>query len=406
MKVINEYFKVKWVITSNYQYANHLIVKIFGRKMVGKVNHLLGISGGKDSAALAIYLHDKYPTLPVEYYFCDTGKELDDTYILIENIESYLGKKILKMQAAEESHLENPFDHFLSLYGGYLPSAQARWCTKKLKLEPFENVVVKDDLSISYVGIRNDENREGYISKKENIQSIFPFRKNIWSEDVIRSVLNNSNKHLLAEIALDTLKNGSIDIFTDLILKDVSEYYPQKRKLNDLLTVGIKEFNNIVFIYLKTTNLPLSYEDVFPLVNNEDGLNRNDIFDLLEKSGVGVPAYYKKVEFEVDEQKGYYSRSRSGCYFCFFQQKIEWVWLYEQHRKLFNKSLEYEKDGFAWMSDEKLTDLIKSERIRQIKLDYIKKQRNKHKNNLLNFLLTHLLKQKVSDVKRVLFNYL
>ena len=43
---------------------------------MGKVNHVLGISGGKDSAALAIYLRRKYPELDVEFYTCDTGKEL------------------------------------------------------------------------------------------------------------------------------------------------------------------------------------------------------------------------------------------------------------------------------------------------------------------------------------------
>ena len=41
-----------------------------------KVRHVLGISGGKDSAALAIYLNNNYPDLNIEYYFCDTGKEL------------------------------------------------------------------------------------------------------------------------------------------------------------------------------------------------------------------------------------------------------------------------------------------------------------------------------------------
>lgn len=38
-----------------------------------KVRHVLGISGGKDSAALAIYMKQKYPTLKVEYYNSDTG---------------------------------------------------------------------------------------------------------------------------------------------------------------------------------------------------------------------------------------------------------------------------------------------------------------------------------------------
>ncbi len=32
------------------------------------VRHILGISGGKDCAALAIYLKKKYPSLKIEYY--------------------------------------------------------------------------------------------------------------------------------------------------------------------------------------------------------------------------------------------------------------------------------------------------------------------------------------------------
>ncbi|GEM_PF-3968619 len=44
------------------------------------IRHVLGISGGKDSAALAIYLKNRAPSLEIEYYFSDTGKELDETY--------------------------------------------------------------------------------------------------------------------------------------------------------------------------------------------------------------------------------------------------------------------------------------------------------------------------------------
>ncbi len=45
-----------------------------------KLRHVLGISGGKDSAALAIYMKQNYPELDIEYYTSDTGKELDETY--------------------------------------------------------------------------------------------------------------------------------------------------------------------------------------------------------------------------------------------------------------------------------------------------------------------------------------
>src|SRR5215510_13825828 len=98
---------------------------------MGKVRHVLGISGGKDSAALAIYMKDKYPQLDIEYYTCDTGKELDETYELINNLELYLGKKIVRLKAYQKSN-EEPFDHKLKSLSGFLPSQQNRWCTKYL----------------------------------------------------------------------------------------------------------------------------------------------------------------------------------------------------------------------------------------------------------------------------------
>ena len=45
---------------------------------MSKVRHVLGISGGKDSPALAIYVKTKYPSIDLEFYTCDTGKELDE----------------------------------------------------------------------------------------------------------------------------------------------------------------------------------------------------------------------------------------------------------------------------------------------------------------------------------------
>jgi len=128
---------------------------------------------------------------------------------------------------------------------------------------------------------------------------------------------------------------------------------------------------------LKTTNYPVGQLDEFPLVDNDDVLVKDDIFQILEDSGVGVPAYYKPIVFEVDGKKGTYNRSRSGCYFCFFQQKIEWVWLYEQHPDLYAKAMEFEKDGYTWNQNESLAELCQPERVRQIKLDAIKKQEAK-----------------------------
>src|SRR5439155_16782835 len=124
------------------------------------VRHILSLSGGKDSTALALFMRDKVDEM--EYVFCDTDKELRETYEYLNRIEAYLGKKIVRLNA------NIGFDHWLQVYGGYLPSPNIRWCTRQLKLKPFEEFV-GDDPIVSYVGIRFDEDRVGYISHKSNI---------------------------------------------------------------------------------------------------------------------------------------------------------------------------------------------------------------------------------------------
>src|SRR5882724_4751027 len=130
--------------------------------------HILSLSGGKDSTALALFMRDKVPEM--EYVFCDTDKELTETYEYLNRVEAFLGKKIVRLNA------KAGFDHWLEVFGGYLPSANMRWCTKMLKLKPFEEYVGEQPV-ISYVGLRADEDRVGYISTKSNIKAVFPFKE-------------------------------------------------------------------------------------------------------------------------------------------------------------------------------------------------------------------------------------
>ena len=99
--------------------------------------HIVNISGGKDSAALALHLKLNYPEIPAEYVFCDTKCELPETYDFLEKLERLLGKKIERINAFNYLNIpekdRNPFEIFLNeLYSGYLPSA-VRWCTGTLK---------------------------------------------------------------------------------------------------------------------------------------------------------------------------------------------------------------------------------------------------------------------------------
>ena len=228
-----------------------------------EVRHILSLSGGKDSTALALYMRDKVPEM--EYVFCDTGEELQETYDYLEKIEIHLGKPVTRLNP------DRPFKHYLELYRGVLPDPRTRWCTRMLKLKPFERYVGDDPVKL-YVGIRADEpHRTGYISTKPNIASCFPFV--------------------------------------------------------------------------------------------EDRLRQKDIIRILDDSGLGLPDYYRW-------------RSRSGCYFCFFQQRREWVGLLENHQDLFRKAAEFEKsdpdtgEAFTWVQGESLEQLAHPERMAEIRREH------------------------------------
>jgi len=232
------------------------------------LRHIVSVSGGKDSAALALYLLERYPELPVEYVFCDTGCELPETYEYLDRLEVVLGKDIVRLNALDLLGMakkpgRSPFDVWLQeVYGGFLPSPRARWCTRVLKIKPFEDHV-GDDRALSYIGIRGDEDREGYTSRKPPV---------------------------------------------------------------------ISEQPNIMAVY--------------PFKDDKQGLA--DIQRILAESGLGLPEYYRW-------------RSRSGCYFCFYQQIGEWQGLRDEHPVLFEAAKEYERSvngkQFTWVDGRTLDEV-------------------------------------------------
>ena len=232
-----------------------------------EIRHVLSLSGGKDSAALAIYMRDRIPHM--EYIFHDTGKELPDTYEYLERLEGYLGVKVAC------TTFGTTFDDLLRQYGGMLPSNHRRWCTRMMKLKPFEDYI-GSDFCINYVGIRADEDRVGYISYKPNIRAVFPFR--------------------------------------------------------------------------------------------EDGIDYATVRRILEESGLGMPPYTE------------WGRTRSGCFFCFYQQKIEWVRLKQRYPELFEEAKAYEKPNpvngniFNWCGNESLAELEQPKRMKQIEENWRKAQ--------------------------------
>jgi hypothetical protein len=240
------------------------------------------------------------------------------------------------------------------------------------------------------LNIRGDEEREGYVSTKPNIQTVFPFRKNIWSIEILNKVLHNENIPKLLRIYQKSAMGDVINKASNSISKPTSSKFLFSQKLNELLSIDTKVFNHVVFEFLKGSDYPISNLDVYSLLDNEDIIVKEDVLKLYTSSGVTFPKYYREIEYEVNGEKGQYARSRSGCFFCFYQQKIEWVWLYERHSDLFKEAMEYEKDGYTWSENERLEELIQPERIKQIKKDHLKKIKarilSKKSNKLIDVL--------------------
>ena len=90
--------------------------------------HVLSLSGGKDSTALAFYIRDNMPEIheQIEYVFCDTECELPEIYDYLDKIEVFLDKPIKRLKPYKS------FDHLLE-YLKFLPSVKHRWCTVMLK---------------------------------------------------------------------------------------------------------------------------------------------------------------------------------------------------------------------------------------------------------------------------------
>lgn len=141
--------------------------------VIGRDRYIIPVSGGADSSALCVLMHEKYPHVPFELWFSDTLAEEPEIYETLDKLEDFVDKKIERM-APEEGLYE-----LIERWGGYLPSAQSRWCTATLKLKPFnqwlKSVKRHADQQIwIFIGIRADEpTRVAFTSSEVNTEMPF-----------------------------------------------------------------------------------------------------------------------------------------------------------------------------------------------------------------------------------------
>lgn len=119
--------------------------------------HVVALSGGKDSTAMALRLAEVEPRDYV-YVCTPTGNELPEMFAHWRGLGDLLGSRIVPVMAASLKGLIEKQNA--------LPNWRQRWCTRMLKIEPFAAWLMERAVEgyaiTSYVGLRADEEeREG-----------------------------------------------------------------------------------------------------------------------------------------------------------------------------------------------------------------------------------------------------
>jgi 3'-phosphoadenosine 5'-phosphosulfate sulfotransferase (PAPS reductase)/FAD synthetase len=132
--------------------------------------HVVALSGGKDSTALALRLRELNPDRNYIWFCTPTGDELPAMLDHWAYLEQVLGP----ITRVTNRTLDEWIEDF-----GALPNWRQRWCTRLLKIEPCLAFLARLEKPILYVGLRADEeHRKGIYS--ENVQTVFPLREWGW----------------------------------------------------------------------------------------------------------------------------------------------------------------------------------------------------------------------------------
>lgn len=141
--------------------------------MPDTATHIVPVSGGKDSTALALRLRELHPEIDYKYVITPTGDELPEMFEHWDRLEKLIGCKLTRIHTHTLEELI--FDFMM------LPNFNSRWCTRLIKIEAIQEFYNENKPSIVYVGLRADETgREGNRLFDEDIIQLHPMQEWGW----------------------------------------------------------------------------------------------------------------------------------------------------------------------------------------------------------------------------------
>ena len=114
------------------------------------MRHIVAFSGGKDSTAMMLRLAEVEPRDNYEYVITPTGDELPEVYEHWNKTAEMLDKRLTLLTSGKS--LQGLIRDWKAL-----PNWRQRWCTRVLKIEPFNAFLLNARPAVTYVGLRADE---------------------------------------------------------------------------------------------------------------------------------------------------------------------------------------------------------------------------------------------------------
>lgn len=150
--------------------------------------HVVALSGGKDSTAMALRLAELNPRGYV--YICTpTGRELPEMFAHWRKISDLLGTPLTPVIGG------SLFD--LIRRQGCIPNFHRRFCTRMLKIEPYAAWLMQRTKEysrvVSYVGLRADEEERegGDYANIPGVEMSFPMRDWGWGLSDVHAYLDS-----------------------------------------------------------------------------------------------------------------------------------------------------------------------------------------------------------------------